>query len=127
MLLRDFAEQLRQLRIATIANPLKEFICTNGNWFKAMETELYYELPDGLRVPSGMVQMFYADMELNSRSPEAQLMRAGIWEPYEAGYLIANIKGISIPLAKVTPLERRDMNEGWVTNSGQQLILRRKV
>lgn len=126
MQLKEFAEQIRQLRIATINNPAKGgFVFNNGTWLRAMSTELYYEI-DGTRTPSGLVQMYYVDTEKNARGPEAQLIRAGLWEPYEVGWLMASIKGVTVMLAKVTPIEQRNIDEGWITSTGQ-LILKRSM
>lgn len=126
MQFRDFAEQMRQLRIATAANPQKGgFVYSEGSWFRAMDVELYYEI-DGLRTPAGIAQLYYLDVEKDARGPEAQLIRAGIWEAYEVGWLIASVKGVTIELAKVTPVERLNIDEGWITSTGQ-LILKRNT
>ena len=124
MRFREFAETLRQLRIKTINDPSSHgFVMNNGTWLRAMETELYYEIDNQIQ-PAHMVTMFYIDTDPEAKSPEAQLIRVGMWKPYEAGWLVLNIKGDSLLLAKVTPSEQSDLDEGWVTDSGQ-LVLRR--
>jgi hypothetical protein len=121
---REYAESLRNLRIRTVTNPERAgFIFNNGSWLRVMQTELYYNIDEKM-IPAGLIDMFYVDIDPNIKSPEAQLVKTGIWNSFEGGWLIANIKGDTVFLAKVTPAEKTDLDDGWITNDGI-LVLRR--
>jgi len=121
----EFAEHLRALRMKTVKDPSAGGFTRSGNvYVRVMEMELHYEVGEKI-IPAGIVSVFYVDTDANARTPEAQLIRAGLWESYECGWLIANIKGTAVTLAKVTPAERNDLDQGWITDS-LQLVLRRE-
>lgn len=124
MKLHEFAEKLRQLRIATVDNPEKGgFVNSNGTWVRVMEMELHYLVENHIQ-PVCIATVFFVDTDRDARLPEAQLIRAGIWHTYDCGWLLASINGQTIILAKVTPIEQTDLDSGWVTDDGR-LILRR--
>lgn len=122
---KEFAEDLRQLRLRTIANPARGgFVQTNGTCLRAMETELYYSVRGKLQ-KAGKVGLFYIDTDPHAKSLEAQMVRTGLWEKYEVGWLAANVKGVSMLLAKVSPSEKVNLDNGFISDSGT-LVLRRE-
>lgn len=138
MRLYEFAERIRQQRLKTVDNPRAGgFVQQNDQkkhwfpwhkedsvWAMVMEVELHYKI-NGVIRPVCITPLFYVDTDPNAKSPEAQLIRAGIWNPYDCGWLLASIKGNTVMLAKVTPSEKTDLDDGWMTNSGQ-LVLKRE-
>lgn len=124
MHLWEFADKIRQLRIQTAEFPQVAGFAKHGDiWVKSLETEVRYN-NNGIIFHSCKSELYYADVDPNSRSVEAQLIRSGIWNQSECGWLMAKIKDIVLTLAKVTPSEKVDLDSGIITNSGILVLWR---
>lgn len=82
------------------------FLYNNGVWIMTMEMNLHYRIDKNL-IPAGRVAVLFMDHDPIAKSSDSILLNAGIWKPYECGWLWASFQESSIFLAKVTPAEKR--------------------
>jgi len=79
---------------------------------------------DGELTQVGEHSVFYTEQDPNNMfQPEAQLVRMGIWDQKDIGWLWTYLPdGDLCFLAKVTPREKKDLNPGFITERGIFII-----
>jgi hypothetical protein len=79
-----------------------------------MEMKLNYKFGPNL-IPFGNVSVLFMDRDPLAKSSESNLIKSGLWKPYECGWLWASFKNSSMLLAKVTPAEKRAFEPGDIS------------
>lgn len=125
MKLADKAEELLKLRQDFLLSPAEAGFVKDDDGVMRRSTTIVGYLQTANNLESlGQILLTFQEQNEEDGTTEAQLVRSGEWKRYEVGWLYTFINDKKVWLAKVSPCEKLDLCNGWITESGQLIIQR---
>jgi hypothetical protein len=110
----DFATKAQEMMI------LKKRFKNDENGYH-YEVEAYIQNNDTLD-HLGESILIINEIDENSDSPDAQLIRSGVWNKKECCTLSLKSDKYIVHLARVNPSEKVNLIAGWITEKGEIII-----